>query len=309
MRKNLLRVIGLLIFAWILYRINLPKTVPILRNVDVGLVGISALLAFPLMALKAVRWQYLLAMQEIRYPTNEAISAYMASYYIGLVTPGRVGDFIKVVYLKKARAVPYGKALVSSLMDRLLDLVFIVAVAIGGVYSYGLFERFGYVSLALLALMVVSFWALFNKKILDRVTRVLYRLLSKEYRDRVELHFGDFAGEMHKLRSIRLSVPVVLTFLAYYITFLQCHLLARAVHLDVSFFYVAFTISIAGIVALMPISFAGIGTRDATVIFLFGLRGIGSQQAVSFSLLYMLVFILVMGLWGAVHWFRRPLKV
>lgn len=309
MEKGFLRIIGVLIFITILYKINVLRIIPILKNVDLYLLGISIFLVLPLMSVKAARWSSLLLMQDIHYPLKDAISVYLASYYIGLVTPGRLGDFIKVLYLKRGRAIPYGKAFVSALMDRLFDLLLIVMVGITGISSFGLFNRFGYTSFGLLALMILLLGSLFNNKILDRILRNVYKTLSRRWRDRVQLHFNDFAVDINKLKNIKLSLPLLLTIVAYCITFLQCYLMALALHMGLSFFYIAFTVSIAGLVALLPISFAGIGTRDVTVIFLFGLMGIGPQEAVSFSLLYLTVFVFVIGLWGAVYWLRKPLKV
>jgi len=309
MRRGLLRLIGLVVFALILYKVDIFKILPVLKDVNLYLLVIVILLAAPMMSLKILRWSSILVMQDIKLPLRDAFSAYLASYYIGLVTPGRLGDFAKILYLHRAREVPYGKASVSALMDRLFDMVLIVLVGIIGICAFGLFNRFGYASFALLALIVALFASLFKQSVLDRILMIVYRGLAKKYRDRVQLHFEDFIAGMNRLKSPRLLLPILLTVAAYTITFIQCYLIALALDIHVSFFYVAFAISMAGLVALIPISFAGIGTRDATVIFLFGLVGIGSQKALGFSLLYLVVFALAVGVWGAVHWFKSPVKL
>jgi uncharacterized protein (TIRG00374 family) len=309
LKRALLRIIGLVVFALILYKVNIFKTLPVLKDVNLSLLAISILLAVPMMSLKILRWSSVLAIQDIDLPLKNAFSPYMGSYYIGLVTPGRLGDFAKVLYLRKAMDVPYGKALVSTLMDRLLDVVLIVVVGIAGICAFGLFNRFGYASFALLALIVALFASLFSRRLLDRILRLLYRVSAKKYRDRVQLHFEDFAAGMNKLKNRKILIPVLLTVAAYALTFTQCYLIALALGIDMSFSYVAFTVSMGGLVALIPISFAGIGTRDAVIIFLFGLAGVGSEIALSFSLLYLMVFALAIGLWGAVHWFRNPVEL
>ncbi len=49
---------------------------------------------------------------------------YNASIYIGLFTPGRVGEASRVFYLKKEHSV--GKSFVSIILDRLADIVFLL---------------------------------------------------------------------------------------------------------------------------------------------------------------------------------------
>ena len=308
-KKDYIQVLGVVIFAILLYKINVLKLIPVFRNADVYLIGVSVLLAIPSMLLRAIRWNLLLRIQGINYSLKDAVSVYLAGWYLGIVTPGRTGDFIKVLYVRKEKSVSYGKAFVSVLIDRFFDLTLIVIVAILGICFLSLFARLSYVSLGLLGVIVLLFGSLFNDKILNRILRSVDCVLLKKYRDRMQFHFNDFAADINKLKNIKLLLPVLLTILAYGVTFFQCYLIALALHIDLSFFYIAFAVSIAGIIALVPISFSGIGTRDATLIFLFGLSGIASQKALSFSLLYLAVFILAIGLWGAACWFRRPLKV
>lgn len=308
-KKNYFRILGIIIFMFILYKINPLKILPVIKNTYWTPFGFAMALLFPLMSLKAMRWNSLLKMQNIQYSLKGAISVYLASYYVGMVTPGRVGDFIKVGYLSRDKAVSYGGAFVSVIVDRFLDLILIIVVGMLGICFFDLFEQFGYFSFGFLALLAFLFWGLFNNEILNKILGFVCRIFLKKYRYVAQLHFNDFIADMNKLKNIKLFLPVLLTILAYGITFLQCYLIALALRLDVSFFYVAFTVSITGLVTLLPVSFAGIGTRDAAVIFLFGLTGIGPQEAVGFSLLYLAVFVFVIGLWGAVYWFRKPLKV
>ena len=307
-KKVYIRMLGLVIFVILLYKVNLFTLIPVLKDVDGYLLGISIFLVFPLMLLKAIRWDFLLRVEGIDYPLKDAVSVYLVGWYLGMITPGRVGDFIKVLYLRK-RAVSYGKAFVSVLIDRVFDLLLIVIVAILGIYFFGLFTPLGYVSLGLLAAIVLIFGSLFNHKILSRIFKIADRILLKKYHDRMEFHFNDFAAGMNKLKNMGLLLPVLLTVLAYGITFFQCYLITLALHIDLSFFYVSFAVSIAGLVALVPISFSGVGTRDATLVFLFGLSGIASQRALSFSLLYLATFILAIGAWGVVCWFKRRFKM
>jgi len=77
--EKYVRILGIAIFAILLYKIDVLKIVPILKNADGYLLSISILLVFTLMSLKAARWNSLLRMQDIRYSLKDAISVCLAS--------------------------------------------------------------------------------------------------------------------------------------------------------------------------------------------------------------------------------------
>jgi uncharacterized membrane protein YbhN (UPF0104 family) len=63
------------------------------------------------------------------------------------------------------------------------------------------------------------------------------------------------------------------------------------------------------LVELIPISVSGIGTRDAAVVFFFSVLGIGSAEAVSFSLIYLIFGTYFNALVGFIAWLANPAKL
>ena len=86
-------------------------------------VFIAALLFIPLMiAVKAMRWRLLLQAQGVEYPLGKCIEVYSIGIFWGIVTPGRLGDFVKVLYLKR-HGLNVLHGLFSVVGDRLFDFV------------------------------------------------------------------------------------------------------------------------------------------------------------------------------------------
>tara|TARA_B100000427_G_C15460098_1_gene573624 strand:- start:997 stop:1215 length:219 start_codon:yes stop_codon:yes gene_type:complete len=65
--------------------------------------------------------------------------------------------------------------------------------------------------------------------------------------------------------------------------------------------------AISNLVSFLPISISGLGTRDATLIFLFSLINIQSELALSYSLLIFFTIFLAGGLFGYFCWWIKPL--
>jgi hypothetical protein len=68
------------------------------------------------------------------------------------------------------------------------------------------------------------------------------------------------------------------------------------------------SISAAIFVGLIPISISGIGTRDFVLIMIFSRVGLTEEQAVTFSLTFIGVYIII-GLAGLVCWLSAPFNL
>ena len=108
------------------------------------------------------------------------------------------------------------------------------------------------------------------------------------------------ARESFKLLQPRLSLALLASGLATAIYFWQSALFAHQLGLALSSLQAGFALALASILALLPISIAGLGTREATMIFAFSLYGLSRSEAVSYSLLIfavqLVVVILVTGI-------------
>lgn len=80
------------------------------------------------------------------------------------------------------------------------------------------------------------------------------------------------------------------------------------VNIDIPYYYLIACIAIASIVSIIPIAISGIGTRDATSVFLFSLLGKNREAAVSLSLLVLLMMA-INGLIGYFVWIKYPIRL
>jgi uncharacterized protein (TIRG00374 family) len=127
------------------------------------------------------------------------------------------------------------------------------------------------------------------------------------YQDRASKAISRFQNGLRPLLSPRLVVPLLLTVLAYTVFFTQAWLLGQALTLDIGIAYLAMCLSVAGVITLLPISFSGLGTRDAMLIVLFAPLGLVAEQAVAYSTLFFLTFYVGGGILGAIAWQIKPL--
>ncbi len=109
---------------------------------------------------------------------------------------------------------------------------------------------------------------------------------------------GEYAATLRAMTLARLAAVVVLTLAVYLVFFLEAYLVAVALDLNQSFLTLAFAVTLGAVVALIPVSISGIGTRDAAIVAYLGVQGVDPAQALAFSLLLFIAFQAIGGLAG-----------
>jgi glycosyltransferase 2 family protein len=100
-----------------------------------------------------------------------------------------------------------------------------------------------------------------------------------------------------------------ITFVAYFLYFAFSWLILISLHLTPSYIDVVFIMSIMSLSTIIPLSVAGFGTREATLVLLFSYYGLASETAISFSLMHFTAFFLWGGLIGLVFWLLMPISL
>lgn len=307
-RLWLIRLIGIILLIFVITRVDLSSVASTITKVNLWYLALAIALNFPLIFFKAWRWQSLLKMQDVDYGFRQAFPAYLSGIYLGLVTPGRLGEFSRVLYLTNDKELSFGEAFSSVLVDRLCDIYMLVIVSCFGFIAFSLAGEAKLAVIAPLLLIAISI-LLLSRRIGKRLMRVLYKVkLFKRFERRINTSVDQFYWGVERLTGRKLVFPLLLTLAAYAIYFSQCYLLVLSANLSLSFFYVAICMAVASLVALIPISISGIGTRDATLIALFSLQNIAAESALSYSLLVLFTFYICGGAMGAVAWQIKPLR-
>lgn len=305
-----LRILGLVLLVVLLVRVDLHLVLRTLSEVDLALMGVSIVLILPLISLKALRWRALMHAQAIEMSISAAILAYFSSLFLGFLTPGRLGEFARVFYVREVKKVPTGVALSSVLADRLFDLYALLLAGGAGLLSIQSSEFKVYtflLALGLLTLPLVLFlydrFFLWFQQLGMRWGQIGRKIFSSD---------GFLVGVRTGLRQLDLAqflLSVVLTSIAYAIFFTQCYLLSLALSIRVGYMPIAYAIALGSLITLVPISISGLGTREAVITAYLGFVGVSPEAAISFSLLVFFTFYIVGGLLGGIAWWLKPISV
>lgn len=303
--KKYYHFIGLIILVIILSRIDYPKLISNFSKINLVLFLLSNLLVLLFLFIKAYRWRYILHLQGINYPIKKAFVAYLGGIFAGIITPGRIGETIKALYLKKDKNLSLSESLASIFIDRFLDLYLLVLFgSLGFIFFLNLqgIRYTVFISVIIVFALIVPLLFL-NKYALEKIALVVYELMiSKFDKSILEGQFKIFLANVKKIIIGGILIPFGLTILAYLIFFGQCYILIRLTQINLSYLEVTYLISISNIISILPITFFGLGVREAGLIYLLSLRNVAAELALTYSFLLFMSFYVINGFFSFLGW-------
>jgi len=253
----------------------------------------------------------MLGAQSITYNLKDSFIVYWAGIYAGFITPGRLGEFLKAVYLMSDKSITLSKGMSSVLIDRVFDLYFLIILGLIGIWKFDILGKLSNTSVLLLLIFISSPLLILNKQLMGKIIGLIYKFVIKkkaQIRDKIDERFEDFYNGINQLITFKLIFSALLTCLSYSVFFIQCYLLAIAMGISINLITITLFMAISNLISFIPISIAGLGTRDATLIYLFSLIGLKPELAVSYAFLVFITFFVCGGLMGAVAWWMKPIK-
>jgi len=285
--KNFFRILGPIIFVYILSQINYGLFLSELKIIKWPYLALTMLLLIACILLKSLRWKTVLSALKIDVSRSEAINLYWLGLFVGMITPGRVGELIKVYFLK-FKGYNFFRSFFSVIFDRLSDVA--VVLGLGFIVSWYYFNAIsGYIGLfgAVIALFVILFFVLSASKsglhqLLSKIFAKIFMIDKSEY-DRFT--FDRLWQGIKSLKKADVAMFIFYMVLGWLAYFYARYAVAQALDLPLTLNAVIITSVLIAIVSALPISVAGLGTREAAVIYAFSLFGLDKEIALLFSLI------------------------
>ena len=306
-KGTLIKVIGLIILlAILIYLIDFKSLFGTLKHADILSLGFAAMLIFPLYLFKSIRLKLILSNEKIFYSLKNMLLIFFSSNFLGFITPGRIGEFAKCLYIKTDKNIAISRSFPSVFFDRIFDLLFLAFVGFGGLFYFDLFGEFSKVYYLCLIMFFALSVLILNKNFVQKILEIKFINQNKKIKEVLKLYYYG----LQNFGSIKkISVYMFLTSIAYVFLFLQCLLIARSLGINLGIIDISFIMAITNIMTFLPISFSGIGTRDLTLVFLFSRLGLSNEIGMAFSILVFFIFNVLGGLIGLVCWLYKPIKL
>lgn len=295
-----LGLIGLAVFLFIIYSIGPMQIAQTLLQSNPFLLLAVLLIIITGVLIKAWRQCILLSAFDARLPLLDSANIWLMGFFFSIITPGKSGDLVKGVYFSKKPGIPIGKGLAVTVVERFFDVAVLFVFALVGFAALSMFLFFQLDLIFPIFIFFVGFillgFLLSKKDLVSFFIKPFYGFfIPKRFVNKLQAGFDHFfeAVDIYKTRKIFLLKVASLTVIVWVITIVQYYLVALALGIDISFLYLFAIMPIVNIISSLPIAFGGIGTREASLVFFFGLIGLSPSSAVSFALVILLFNLLL----------------
>jgi uncharacterized protein (TIRG00374 family) len=289
----LTRLIGPGILIFFLLTTDLARIAGNLSAVHWGPLVISLLL-YPLVVLpKAWRWSLLIrSLGMDPPPLAGTIRLYMIGMFLGGATPGQAGDFLKAWHLRD-RGQPLGPALFSIMLDRLFDLMSMAVASLVGLVVLlrflpserrTLIEAAVVIAAITVAVLIPVLTARRSREWLMRAAAAAAPTGLATRLDRWRTQLASL-----ELRPGATAAVLLSTVGAAVISIVRLWLLFSALMIQIPLLAVVSAAGLISVLQILPISFAGLGVRDAVLVAVLSAYGYRADQALALSALFLLL--------------------
>ena len=192
--KRYLPILGIILFIYLLFRLDLSRVLYDIKKIDFKYILIIPLITTLVLSLQTFKWSLILKNQNYTHNFIELFRINIIGFFYSSITPGKIGSFIKIIYLEKNIV----DASSSVVLDKLLDLLVIIIFSFIGAYIilgkitvhlYGVF---------IITLIIILILIILNKRELTIMLykyliqfRIINRLMGK-YRESIAVFFDSF---------------------------------------------------------------------------------------------------------------------
>jgi len=304
-------IIGVILFIYIIYDIGIGKIVHSFSLIPIYFYIIATLPFFLRIILMAYKWQYICKKQKMDFSLIYLIKIVFISIYYASITPGGLGGYIRIFYLRKKSNASLEKCITNSLIDTVTGYIPGLFLGIMGVYLLivinpvyiGLF----YILLVLLFFQVVVLVVLIRKSGGDKIINIFIRpLIPKRYKEKFDKSIDSLYEDIPRIKDM--VIPIVIELVIFILLAIQVYIIALAFSIDIPFhiFLLMHTISVIA-AGFIPISVGGLGVREGIFVFLMAPFGMETYVAFVISFSGFIVKALIPSIIGMFFSFRVPL--
>lgn len=284
--KNLLPIIGITLFIYFIFRLDLKNIINEIVKTDKFFIFLAFIFLFIMMFVQTYKWYFIARIQKINIPFRKAFEINIIGNFYGFVTPSKAGGIVRAEYLREfTENKNIGKGLFNFTIDKIFDLLSIIFLAI--LFSFVFKDKLNihvafFVTLFLMFLLATLI--LINKNRSKFFLSFFYRkLLSNRLKDKAKLTFDTFYEDVPKKRYLALFF--ILSVISWSLIYVIFYFIGLSLGIKLPFIHYLAILPMGTLIAMLPISISGLGTRELTLISLFGLFNVEATKVFSMSLI------------------------
>ena len=268
MKKLISIAVSLVILFIIYWKIDFPKLIEVFQNSDRLWMVISLGMVVPLTMLTSWRLQQLTP-SRTRLGFGEANRLILTASVLNMVLPSKMGDIVKAYFIKERGHLDGSLSLSLVVFEKACDMLSLLLWCAFGLTLYPHKDLLFWVMTAsVISGLIIGLLLIASREFANLLFQLLGRIAPKKIRLKIaKLRYS--WSEMHKYfwKDKRHLLKITLTsIIIWFGHLLQIWFFTLALKAWVPFLAHLALAPLAILAGLLPLTFAGVGTRDAALI-------------------------------------------
>jgi glycosyltransferase 2 family protein len=287
--KKLLPIIGIIILVYIIFTLDLEQIYSVVSNINPLYSFLSLFAIIPVVILTNIQWQILLKKQRINVSFFYSLKNIFIGYFYGFISPGGIGAYTRALYLENESKSPLGKCLSNIVIFNTIDYLSLLllgaigAILISSIYPY----LFAIIVIVIFFIVALLLFFLKKEKSKNLFLKIIQTRIFATVKDRLTESLDSFYEDLPRFKDVLL--PFIISIIGWVVRFAELFFISRLFLIDVPFVYFILIIAVANVIASIPITVYGLGTREASLISMFFIFDVIPEKVLSLSLFWFII--------------------
>jgi hypothetical protein len=307
-------ILSIALLLIIFSNIDIKKVFGIISNINYNLYFLYLAILCLMILVKAFKWKLILNSMGADINLSDSFRAILAGLFFSNVTPGKIGDFFRAMYVNGGKSSPLGLA--SVFLDRLFDIIILLIFGILAIFWISQTTGFVTINQSQIVFLLIMTIALSIFLTKEKYVKMLLKpafeiLIPKNIKGKISKGFSEFYSSIRATRKNQtmLAFSFILGIAMWFTNALLLFILASAININAPFYAIIAIFPIMALSDLVPLSISGLGTREAVMIFMFSIFSLPLESAVALSILVFFNGYFIVSLAGFVSFLSKPIKV
>jgi uncharacterized protein (TIRG00374 family) len=269
------------LLAWLLASVDWTELLRLISRIELAPLVVSVFLLFIIVIPAARRWHLIVSALGGQISFRDAIRMVLMTVLLNQSVPSNLGgDAYRVVATSRA-GMPWKRATLAAVVDRLIALVALAIVAFAGVFALvdqaGLKNQRLVTETGTIAIVggTLAMWMFFRSKMAERLSGKL------EILRRLILALGTLLSDPAQALYL-----LALSLIVQCVTIAAMSLVAVNASVHVPLWPMLGVCALGLLMARLPVSYGGWGVREGTLVLGFAPFGVSREAALAASIAY-----------------------
>jgi uncharacterized protein (TIRG00374 family) len=270
---------------YLFYKIDFTSVIQTILKFNAWVLLILLAVYIVGMGLRTSRWQLLIG-QHVHLSLLLVFKAMAIGYMINNLLPAKIGELVRMEYIKRKKGIGRGFLLGTIFIERLIDIILVLIIFVFSlVFSQTgrmVFLHNKRIFLIIVILIVLSIYIMLRLRIILHLLTFLPEKL-RVYLEKIGRSFSD---SIHFVTNSNLLIWVSLNSLfIWFLTLLSSYLILRGLNVFLPFYGYFFLVAVGVLGLVIPSTSGGIGVFHVIATGALVLLGIEPSKALAYAII------------------------